>query len=77
MAENVLTLHVCVCVFLQDYPNALRITVRGQATLKLNTDKPTIRMERKTDMVRGYDDNGDNDYYVGLGNNVVTVFSRF
>ncbi|XP_049916529.1 integrin alpha-3b [Epinephelus moara] len=35
---------------LEDYPNALRITVRGQATLKLNTDKPTIRMERKTDM---------------------------
>uniref|UniRef100_A0AAQ4S8P0 Integrin, alpha 3b n=1 Tax=Gasterosteus aculeatus aculeatus TaxID=481459 RepID=A0AAQ4S8P0_GASAC len=30
---------------LEDYSNALRITVKGQATLKLITDKPTIRMD--------------------------------
>ncbi|KAM8730255.1 integrin alpha-3b isoform 2-T2 [Acanthopagrus schlegelii] len=33
---------------LEDYNNALRVTVKGQATLKLITDKPTIKMERKT-----------------------------
>ncbi|XP_030256135.1 integrin alpha-3b isoform X2 [Sparus aurata] len=33
---------------LEDYNNALRVVVKGQATLKLITDKPTIKMERKT-----------------------------
>ncbi|XP_024913241.1 integrin alpha-3b isoform X2 [Cynoglossus semilaevis] len=33
---------------LEDYPNALRVTVRGQATLLLITDKPTIKMENQT-----------------------------
>jgi hypothetical protein len=36
-----------VCVW-QDYKNALRIKVRGQATLKLVTDNPTIKMENET-----------------------------
>ncbi|KAL3051252.1 hypothetical protein OYC64_001508 [Pagothenia borchgrevinki] len=35
---------------LEDFSNALRITVRGQATLKLITDKPTIRMDRQPTM---------------------------
>ncbi|XP_070783240.1 integrin alpha-3b [Enoplosus armatus] len=35
---------------LEDYFNALRVTVRGQATLKLITDKPTIRMDSQTNM---------------------------
>uniref|UniRef100_A0A8D3CC79 Integrin, alpha 3b n=1 Tax=Scophthalmus maximus TaxID=52904 RepID=A0A8D3CC79_SCOMX len=35
---------------LEDYSNALRITVRGQATLKLITDKPTIKMDSQTTM---------------------------
>ncbi|XP_041671492.1 integrin alpha-3b [Cheilinus undulatus] len=35
---------------LEDYPNALRVTVRGQATLKLITDKPTLRMDSQTTM---------------------------
>ncbi|KAM9560357.1 integrin alpha-3b [Salvelinus alpinus] len=33
---------------LEDYKNALRIKVRGQATLKLVTDNPTIKMENET-----------------------------
>nr|XP_020461843.1 integrin alpha-3 isoform X2 [Monopterus albus] len=33
---------------LEDYTNALRITVKGQATLKLITDKPTIKMDSQT-----------------------------
>ncbi|CAB1312346.1 unnamed protein product, partial [Coregonus sp. 'balchen'] len=33
---------------LEDYKNALRIEVRGQATLKLVTDNPTIKMESET-----------------------------
>ncbi|XP_068439237.1 integrin alpha-3b isoform X2 [Clinocottus analis] len=33
---------------LEDYFNALRIRVKGQATLKLITDKPTIRMDSQT-----------------------------
>lgn len=33
---------------LEDYSNALRVTVRGQATLKLITDKPTLRMDSQT-----------------------------
>ncbi|KAM8836033.1 integrin alpha-3b isoform 2-T3 [Spinachia spinachia] len=33
---------------LEDYSNALRITVKGQATLKLISDKSTIRMEPQT-----------------------------
>ncbi|XP_074477189.1 integrin alpha-3b isoform X1 [Sebastes fasciatus] len=32
---------------LEEYSNALRITVRGQATLKLITEKPTIRMDNQ------------------------------
>uniref|UniRef100_A0A7N8XW53 Integrin, alpha 3b n=1 Tax=Mastacembelus armatus TaxID=205130 RepID=A0A7N8XW53_9TELE len=32
---------------LEDYTNALRVTVKGQASLKLITDKPTIRMGLK------------------------------
>lgn len=36
-----------VCVW-QDYKNALRIKVRGQATLKLVTDNPAIKMENET-----------------------------
>ncbi|XP_061564634.1 integrin alpha-3b [Cololabis saira] len=35
---------------LEDYSNALRITVRGQATLKLFTDIPSIKMESQTTM---------------------------
>ncbi|XP_054454741.1 integrin alpha-3b [Anoplopoma fimbria] len=35
---------------LEDYPNALRIKVRGQATLKLITDKPTLKMDSQTNM---------------------------
>ncbi|XP_071318445.1 integrin alpha-3b [Trachinotus anak] len=35
---------------LEDYSNALRVTVRGQATLKLITDKPTIKMDSQTTM---------------------------
>ncbi|XP_074518763.1 integrin alpha-3b [Halichoeres trimaculatus] len=33
---------------LEDYPNALRVKVKGQATLKLITDKPTLKMESQT-----------------------------
>lgn len=33
---------------LEDYSNALRVKVRGQATLKLITDKPTIKMQDET-----------------------------
>lgn len=46
------SLNVCI---LQDYANALRVRVKGQATLKLITDKPTLRMESQTNMVRCYD----------------------
>ncbi|XP_069373483.1 integrin alpha-3b isoform X2 [Paralichthys olivaceus] len=35
---------------LEDYSNALRVTVKGEATLKLITDKPTIKMENQTTM---------------------------
>ncbi|XP_059181212.1 integrin alpha-3b [Centropristis striata] len=35
---------------LEDYANALRVTVRGHATLKLITDKPTIKMDDQTTM---------------------------
>ncbi|KAM3592384.1 uncharacterized protein V6R79_017677 [Siganus canaliculatus] len=35
---------------LEDYANALRITVRGQATLKLITDKQTLKMDSQTNM---------------------------
>ncbi|CAN9508636.1 unnamed protein product [Ophioblennius macclurei] len=35
---------------LEDYANALRVTVRGQATLKLITDKPTLKMDSQTTM---------------------------
>lgn len=47
----------------QDYSNALRVTVRGQATLKLITDKPTLKMDSQTNMVRDSDDddNSEND----------------
>lgn len=49
---------MCVCVYvcLQDYFNALRVTVRGQATLKLITDKPTIKMDSQTNVVRDDED---------------------
>ncbi|KAM4624015.1 integrin alpha-3b [Polymixia lowei] len=33
---------------LEDYSNALRIMVKGQATLKLITDKPAIKMDSET-----------------------------
>uniref|UniRef100_A0A665VX64 Uncharacterized protein n=1 Tax=Echeneis naucrates TaxID=173247 RepID=A0A665VX64_ECHNA len=33
---------------LEDYSNALRVTVKGQATLKLITDNPTIKMDSQT-----------------------------
>ncbi|MEQ2298095.1 hypothetical protein AMECASPLE_001626 [Ameca splendens] len=33
---------------LEDFSNALRVTVKGNATLKLITDKPTIKMEPQT-----------------------------
>ncbi|KAM3859578.1 integrin alpha-3b [Diretmus argenteus] len=33
---------------LEDYSNALRVKVKGQATLKLITDKPTIKMDSET-----------------------------
>ncbi|XP_028331160.1 integrin alpha-3b isoform X1 [Gouania willdenowi] len=33
---------------LEDYSNALRVTVRGQATLKLITNTPTIKMDSQT-----------------------------
>ncbi|CAL8300753.1 unnamed protein product [Lota lota] len=33
---------------LEDYSKALRVKVKGKATLKLITDKPTIKMESKT-----------------------------
>lgn len=35
---------------LEDYTNALRVIVRGQATLKLITDKPTLKMDEQTAM---------------------------
>ncbi|XP_040885313.1 integrin alpha-3b [Toxotes jaculatrix] len=35
---------------LEDYSNALRVTVKGQATLKLITDKRTIKMDSQTTM---------------------------
>ncbi|XP_028286380.1 integrin alpha-3b [Parambassis ranga] len=35
---------------LEDYSNALRVIVRGQATLKLITDKPTLKMDSQTTM---------------------------
>lgn len=51
-----------MCVCMQDYPNALRVTVRGQATLLLITDKPTIKMENQTALV-GNMTMKDNDNY--------------
>ena len=48
-------------MFLQDYANALRVTVRGQATLKLITDKPAIKMDSQTNIVCDDDDYND-DY---------------
>ncbi|XP_022065067.1 integrin alpha-3b isoform X1 [Acanthochromis polyacanthus] len=33
---------------LEDYANALRVIVKGQATLKLITDKPTLKMDSQT-----------------------------
>ncbi|XP_042363978.1 integrin alpha-3b [Plectropomus leopardus] len=35
---------------LEDYPNALRITVKGQATLKLIKEKSTIKMDEQLNM---------------------------
>lgn len=37
----------------QDYGNALRVQVRGQATLRLLTDKPAIKMDSQTREVSG------------------------
>lgn len=51
---------LCVC-FLQDYFNALRVTVKGRATLTLITDKPTIRMEDQTNVVRNDSDDNSHD----------------
>lgn len=39
-------------VFWQDYANALRVEVRGQATLRLLTDKPAIKMDNQAREVR-------------------------
>lgn len=39
-------------VFLQDYANALRVEVTGQATLRLLADKPAIKMDTQTREVR-------------------------
>lgn len=39
-------------VFLQDYANALRVEVKGQATLRLLADKPAIKMDKQTREVR-------------------------
>lgn len=39
-------------VFSQDYANALRVEVKGQATLRLQTDKPAIKMDNQTREVR-------------------------
>lgn len=39
-------------VFAQDYANALRVEVKGQATLRLQTDKPAIKMDNQTREVR-------------------------
>lgn len=50
----------CVFMCVQDYANALRVTVRGQATLKLIANVPTIKMDSQTHMVRKEGD-GDND----------------
>ncbi|XP_067225800.1 integrin alpha-3b isoform X1 [Chanodichthys erythropterus] len=33
---------------LEDYANALRVEVKGQATLRLQTDKPAIKMDNQT-----------------------------
>lgn len=53
-----------MCV-LQDYSNSLQIKVRGQATLKLITEKPTIKMDSQTNMVKMFSMtgiiNGDDD----------------
>lgn len=54
-----------MCVW-QDYNNALRIKVRGQVTLKLVTDNPTIKMESETRevsalMIMVADDDDDDD----------------
>lgn len=50
-----------VCLRLQDYPTALRVTVRGEATLKLITDQSHIKMDSQTSMVGEEDDGDDED----------------
>lgn len=50
---------VCVCVCVQDYPNALRVTVKGAATLMLITDNTGIKMDNQTSLVS--DDDGDEE----------------
>lgn len=50
-----------VCVRLQDYPSALRVTVRGEATLKLITDQSHIKMDSQTSMVSEEDGDDDED----------------
>lgn len=62
---NLLCKNVLVC--LQDYADALRVMVRGHATLKLITDKPTIKMDSQTTMVRDDDDDDDGGDDTGDG----------
>lgn len=50
---------LCKYLHMQDYSNALRVTVRGQATLKLITDKPTLKMDSQSTMVRNEEDEDD------------------
>lgn len=49
---------------LQDYPSALRVTVRGEATLKLITDHPHIKMDSQTTMVSDDDDDDDDVSFI-------------
>ncbi|XP_028823428.1 integrin alpha-3b [Denticeps clupeoides] len=44
-AEVIVRSRVWNSTMLEDYINALTVTVKGSATLKLATDKPTIRMD--------------------------------
>ncbi|XP_030629730.1 integrin alpha-3b [Chanos chanos] len=46
-AELIVRSRVWNSTMLEDYRNALRVTVRGHATLRLETDKPTIKMKSR------------------------------
>lgn len=48
----VMVLTKWLLVFSQDYANALRVEVKGRATLRLQTDKPAIKMDNQTRGVR-------------------------